>query len=525
MSYKFSKEELEELVIDYNKIALRKNHLPERVCIWDETLRDGEQSPTVYLTVDEKIHLAKIMDDIGVKLIAVGFPAVSKNEKAIVKSIQNQDFRNSTILGIARPKKEDIDACLDADLQEIVVFMPVSPIFRKTLKEKPAEQLEKIRTAIHYAKDNGFEVNWVSEDATRCDFEHLRNVFNTAIDAGAKRIVVGDTVGVLTPYSARYLIKKIRKEIIEPRKHKVYMGIHTHNDFGLAVANTVVGVLEGCEYPHTCVNGYGERAGNAALDEVVMNIHRLGINTGIKLNKLPELSKVAEEYFCKPISQYKPIVGDYAFSHESGLHIAAILAHPITYEPMDPRIVGRRRKFYLGKFSGSKSILHALKKKLQIVDLDLPDEIIRQIVSEVKAKHESTSKEEIRQAFHKAKQELKKVTKGVSDRDFFEITYKYAEPYLPEEFKRVKKCSWDESHFEDFWNCLTNNQKELVQDIYHNLGNSRKELFEENNKKQELKEISNTWKDLHMKPLWEISEDRFIMDKEDIKVMKEFFSS
>lgn len=441
ISYKFTKEELEELIMDYNKISLeeRGSYLPEKVCIWDETLRDGEQSPTVYLTVDEKIHLAKLMDEIGVKLIAVGFPAVSIGEKNIVKSIVAENFRFATILGIARPKKEDIDACIDADLSEIVLFMPVSPLFRKTLKQTPDEQLSKIKTAIEYAKDNGLKVNWVSEDGTRCDFEHLKNVFNTAIDAGAKRIVVGDTVGVLTPFSASYLIKKLRIEVIEPRKEKIHMGIHCHNDFGLAVANTLVGVMQGVSYPHTCINGYGERAGNASLDEVVMNIHRLGINTGIKLNKLPELSEVCEKYFCKPISQYKPIVGDYAFSHESGLHIAAILAHPISYEPIDPRIVGRQRTFYLGKFSGSKSILHALQERLKIVDVDLPEDVIQKIVSEVKKKHEETSKEDIRRAFDKVKEELKKVTKGVSDRDFFEITYKYAKPYLPDDLKKPEE--------------------------------------------------------------------------------------
>jgi len=440
MSYKFTKEELENLLIDNNQLAFKEfdMNIPEKCLIWDETLRDGEQSPTVYLTLDEKIHLAKMMDEIGVDLIAVGFPAVSESEKNIVKAIVKENLVRSTILGIARPRNDDIDACIAADLKEIVVFMPISRIFRKTLKQTEEDQLNMIRSAIEYAKDNGFKVNWVSEDGTRCDFEHLKNVFKTAIEAGAERIVLGDTVGVLTPCSTRYIINRIKSEIVDPYKDKVYMGIHTHNDFGLAVANTITGVLHGCQYPHTCINGYGERAGNAALDEVVVNLHRLGIITGVKLNKLPELSEVCEEYFCKPLSQYKPIVGDYAFSHESGLHIAAILAHPITYEPIDPRIVGRRRKFYLGKFSGSKSILHALREKLKIVDINLPDDIIKQILTDVKQKHEETSKEEIREAFNKVKVELSKVTKGVSDKDFFEICKKYAKPYLPKEFLREK---------------------------------------------------------------------------------------
>ncbi|GAI92292.1 unnamed protein product [marine sediment metagenome] len=166
MSYKFTKEELEELLIDYNKVVLKeqKPDLPSKVCIWDETLRDGEQSPTVYLTLDEKIHLAKLMDEIGVKLIAVGFPAVSKTERKIVKVIVNENCKQATILGIARPKKEDINACIDVDLKEIVIFMPISPIFRKTLKQTPEQQLEMIEEAIHYAKDNGFKVNWVIDD-------------------------------------------------------------------------------------------------------------------------------------------------------------------------------------------------------------------------------------------------------------------------------------------------------------------------------------------------------------------------
>ena len=432
MSYKFSKEELRDLLIDYNEIALKNYDLPDSIEIWDETLRDGEQSPTVYLTLDEKIHLAKMMDEIGVKLIAVGFPAISDSEKKIVKTIVNENLKKSTILGIARPREDDIDACIDADLKEIVIFMPISPIFRKTLKQNADHQLNQIETALHYAKDNGFKINWVAEDGSRCDFIHLKNVFETAIKAGAERIVLGDTVGILTPISTSYLIKRIKEEVITPLKENIPIGIHTHNDFGLAVANTITGVVEGCIYPHTCINGYGERAGNAALEEVATILERIGIKTGIDLTKLPELSEQCEKYFCKPLSQYKPIVGDFAFSHESGLHIAAILAHPLTYEPINPRMVGRRRKFYLGKFSGTKSVSHALQQKIKVLDLDIPIEIIRKISIEVKKKHETTSKEELRKSFNIIKEELKKVTTGVSDKDFFEIVNKYAQPYIPE---------------------------------------------------------------------------------------------
>ncbi|MFW9950066.1 MAG: LeuA family protein [Candidatus Thorarchaeota archaeon] len=437
MSYKFTKEELSQLLIDYNEIALKeqKFDIPPRVCIWDETLRDGEQSPTVYLTLDEKIHLAKLMDEIGVKLIAVGFPAVSKTEKKIVKTIVNESFNHAAILGIARPKREDIDACIDSDLKEIVIFMPISPIFRKTMKQKPEEQLEMIRAAIHYAIENGFKVNWVSEDGTRCDFEHLANVFQTAIEAGAERIVLGDTVGILTPISTSHLFRRIKNEIIAAFNKKIPMGIHTHNDFGLAVANTITGVFEGCTYPHTCINGYGERAGNAALEEVVTNLERMGISTGIDMKRLPEISEVCEKYFNQPLALNKAIVGKHAFAHESGLHIAAILAHPLTYEPINPHIVGRRRKFYLGKFSGSKSVLNALQNKIKVLDLDIPEDIIKKIVTEVKQVHEETSKKELRKSFNKIKEEMDKISKGVSDKEFFKIVNKYAQPYVPDDFK------------------------------------------------------------------------------------------
>jgi isopropylmalate/homocitrate/citramalate synthase len=434
MSYKFSKKELEDLLVDHNKVALKDLEIPSKVCIWDETLRDGEQSPTVYLTLDEKIHLAKLMDEIGVDLIAVGFPAISKSEKKIVKTIVNENF-NAGILGIARPKKEDIDACIDADLKEIVIFMPISPIFRKTLKQKPEEQLEMIKSAIQYAIENGFKVNWVSEDGTRCDFKHLKNVFQTAIGAGAERIVLGDTVGILTPLSTSHLIKRIKNEVLKPLKNDIPIGIHTHNDFGLAVANTITGVFEGCTYPHTCINGYGERAGNAALEEVVAILERMGIDTGIDMKRLPEISEVCEKYFNQPLALNKPIVGEHAFAHESGLHIAAILAHPLTYEPINPHMVGRRRKFYLGKFSGSKSVLHALQNKIKVLDLDIPEEIIKKIVTDVKRVHEETSKKGLRKSFNRIKEELDKISKGVSDKEFFEIVNKYAQPYVPDDFK------------------------------------------------------------------------------------------
>ncbi len=436
MSYRFTKEELKELLFDFNSIEnVLPSNKPSKVCIWDETLRDGEQSPAVFLTIDEKIHLSKLLDEIGVKLIAVGFPAVSKSEKEIVKVLMKENHNNAAILAVARPRKEDIDACIESDAKEIVIFMPISDFFIKMLKLTQEKELEIITNGITYAKDHGLKVNWVSEDCTRAQLDHLLNVFKTAISAGAERIVIGDTVGVLTPYSTKFLVHQIMDKVLQ-NQNNIHLGIHCHDDFGVAVANTVTGVFEGCTYPHTCINGYGERAGNAALEEVVLLLERNGIKTGIKMDKLKELSETTEKYFAQPLQLNKAVVGRYAFAHESGLHIAGILAHPLSYEPINPKMVGAQRKFYLGKGSGSKSIIHAIKEKLTTLDLKLPDisdEIIKKVVAEVKAKHEESSKEDIQNSFQIIKQELEKISTGVSDKDFFEIVNKYMQPIAKED--------------------------------------------------------------------------------------------
>ncbi len=246
------------------------------------------------------------------------------------------------------------------------------------------------------------------------------NVYQTAIDHKVKRIVLTDTVGVLSPPSIAYLTNLIQEKLLKNHP-EVDLGVHTHNDFGLAVANTYQSVLCGAKFPHTCVNGYGERAGNAALEELVMVLERNGIKTGIKLEKLFELSKMVEEAFCLPLSLHKPVVGKFAFSHESGLHVNAILTHPLSYEPINPKIVGRERKFYLGKQSGSGAIINALVEKLKLIDMDFPNDVVKKIVEEVKYAQERAPKDEIKQAFKEIQADLAKITSGVTDKEFYEI--------------------------------------------------------------------------------------------------------
>jgi len=426
MRYRLSTEEVKNLLFDYNEIKeIFSEEKPEKVEIWDETLRDGEQSPSVYLTKDEKITIAKYLNEIGVALIAGGFPAVSENELLTVKLLVKENFDHSVILGIARPKKSDIDACIKADVKELVLFMPISDLMLKILKMTYDEELKLIGEQIDYVRAHGIDVNWVSEDSSRANPTHLINVFNKAIEHKVKRIIITDTVGVLNPLSTRYLIKLVKEKVLKSHP-EIGLGIHTHNDFGLAVANTIEAVFLGAQFPHTCINGYGERAGNAAFEEVVMNLERCGIKTGIKLEKLFELSKIVEEIFCLPLSPNKPIVGDFSFSHESGLHINAILSHPLSYEPINPKIVGRTRKFFLGKQSGSGSVINALVEKLKLMDMDFPKEIIKKIVQKVKEKQESAPKDELKKIFKDLKNSLAKITSGVTDKEFYEIVREVA---------------------------------------------------------------------------------------------------
>ncbi len=430
--YRIPKEELKELLFDYNKqIGALPSQLPQKVSIWDETLRDGEQTPGVFLNIKEKIEIAKALDEIGTSIIAAGFPAISYYQYQVVKEIKNIGLNHATILGIARPRESDINECLKCDLNEIVLFMPISDLQLKILKISHSEQIEIIQNAFDYSKEHGIKYHWVSEDGTRAYPNHLMKIANLSIKNQAKSMILGDTVGVLQPETTIYLIEKIKKELNWPFKN-TELGIHAHNDFGQAVANTLAAVYHGATIPHVCVNGYGERAGNAAFEEVVVNLEGMGIKTGINLEKLTELSRIVEEKFILPLHVHKPIVGNNAFSHESGLHINAMLSHPAAYEPINPKWVGQKRRIYLGHLSGSGAVLNAIKTKLKLNDIDIPINIIKLIVNDIKQLQIDSSKDEKRKLFIQTKNLVEKIRTGISDKEFLVIVNKHAKKFLDE---------------------------------------------------------------------------------------------
>ncbi len=415
-------DELEKdgLIINFNKVPQTKpKHLPKKVLIWDETLRDGEQTPGTSLLIDEKIEIAKLMDEMGIPIIAAGFPAVSKDEQEVVRKLAAEGFKQAKICAPARAIKSDIDIAIQSGAEEVPIFIAFSNLHLKyKLKKTPEEVLNIVTESIEYAKKHGVIVDFVSEDTSRTSIDNTVKIFKTAVEAGADRVVITDTVGFLRPESMRYLISQIRDRLYEEVKRNIPLSIHNHNDFGLATANTLAAIEEGVTIPHVCVAGFGERAGNAPLEEVVMALEFLyGVQTGIKTEKIQELADLVAQSFAILLPVHKAITGENAFSHEAGIHVHGILAHRLTYEPIPAETVGRKTDFYMGKHTGSQIV----KKKLKEKHIKATDEQINQIVSRVKETHKLRDKVEMLRQVHKAAELLRETRLGLKEDEFWDI--------------------------------------------------------------------------------------------------------
>ena len=360
-------------------IEIQKNenmNLADKIYIFDTTLRDGEQTPGVALTVDEKIQIAQKLNNLGVDKIEVGFPASSKGEIESAKRIGALDL-DSTLVGLARSLKSDIDAVIDADLGYVHSFIGTSPLHRDyKLKMSKEKIIETAVEAIEYAKDHGLTVEFSAEDATRTEKEFLTEVFGEVIDAGCDFLDVPDTVGVLTPVHARELITYLKNQFSIP------ISVHFHNDFGLATANTLTAIECGANQAHVTVNGLGERTGNCSLEELVMTLKvAYGIDLGLDTTRLYSLSNLVGRLTGVKMPVNKPIVGDNAFAHESGIHVHGILNNSSTYEPISPEMVGHSRRIVLGKHTGA----NALKSKLKEYHIDLNEEQFCKVFDEIKS--------------------------------------------------------------------------------------------------------------------------------------------
>jgi homocitrate synthase NifV len=363
----------------------------------DTTLRDGEQTPGVVFSIDEKIHIATLLDEIGVQQIEAGTPIMSDHEVKAVSAIVKEGL-NASIMGWARAAKPDVDAVLKTSADAIAISIATSDIHLQYKLGMTREQvLEKAATMVEYAKDHGLYISLNSEDATRTEFPFLKEFALKGKEAGADRLRVCDTLGVLIPESTRYLVKRVIDEV------KIPVEIHTHNDYGLGVANALAAYEVGAEWASTTVNGLGERAGNSSLEGIIMSLTKLyNLETNFKMDKLYEISRYVEEASGLPVPANRSIVGQHMFTHESGIHVDGVLKYPYTYESFLPDEIGASRKIIIGKHSGKHAVWDKLNDLGIKVDKDHLIEIL-EVIKERSQKRKSAIKD----------RELKKIAQEI----------------------------------------------------------------------------------------------------------------
>ena len=368
---------MEYYVSPFNKLVDLK--FPDNITVYDTTLRDGEQTPGVCLRTPEKLKIAKKLDELGIHQIEAGFPVVSNEEKRSIKAIVKEDL-NADILVLCRTKKEDIDTAIDCDVDGVITFMGTSQIhLEHKMKMSQEEILNICMKSIEHAKDHGLFVAFSAEDATRTDLNFLKKIYKKAESYGVDRVHIADTVGAISPQGMNYLVSELRSTL------NTDIALHCHNDFGMALSNSISGLLAGANGVSTTVNGIGERAGNTSLEELVMALKIIyDVDLGFNIKIFYELSKLVEELTSLRIPETKPIVGRNVFRHESGIHVDAVLEEPLTYEPFLPELIGHQRRIVLGKHSGCR----AVKAKLDECGIEVTRDELCKIVEKVKNQRE-----------------------------------------------------------------------------------------------------------------------------------------
>jgi 2-isopropylmalate synthase len=383
---------------------------PDYIRIFDTTLRDGEQTPGVSLTVEDKIEIARQLSKLGVDVIEAGSPMSSDGEKKVVKEIAKAGLE-AEVCGLARATRSDIDDALDCDVDLIHVFIPTSPVqMEYAVNMSPEQVLSATSDNVEYIKKHGVKCEFSPMDATRSKMDFLKQVCQAAEKAGADMINIPDTVGIMIPRSMRTLIEDIKKAV------KVPISIHCHDDFGMAVANSLAAVEAGATQVHATINGLGERAGNASLEELVMVLQLIyKLKTGVNSHLLYSTSRMVSTLTGIFVQANKAIVGENAFAHESGIHTRGVTVKPLTFEPIKPELVGRTRKLVAGKLAGTRGV----KAELQEVGIQPTEDQLKEIVRRVK--------------------ELGDKGKMVTDADLLALTSAVMGEVIPEE-KIVDLC-------------------------------------------------------------------------------------
>src|SRR6185312_7350240 len=368
-------------VSPYNFLPEVRNtyQLPKTVSIHDATLRDGEQTPGVVMSIKEKIEIAEKLDEIGVDRIEAGMPAVSEQDFEAIKQISKLGLK-SKIYTFARAINADIDKAIECGCHGVIIEVPIGyPKLKYQFKWTWEDVLKKSVGVINYAKSRGLYVVYFPYDTTRAREDDLTNLLTGIMqEAPPDSIGVVDTMGCILPEAMKFMVRMVKRLTNLP------VEVHTHNDFGLAVATELAGVEAGAEVVHSCANGLGERTGNAALEELIVALHVLyGYDTHYNLAKLPELGELVSRIARFPIAANKPILGDRNFTRESGIGVDLVVKEPLAMFGTHPALTGRKGEVVLGKKSGKLSITYNLEK-MGITDAD--DEAIGEMLKRVKDK-------------------------------------------------------------------------------------------------------------------------------------------
>ncbi|HZH28179.1 MAG TPA: 2-isopropylmalate synthase [Azospirillaceae bacterium] len=360
----------------------------DRVIIFDTTLRDGEQSPGCSMNLEEKLKIALLLEEMGVDVIEAGFPIASPGDFEAVNEIARR-VKRSVVAGLSRAARGDIERCAEAiapaERKRIHTFISTSPLHMKyKLQMEPEKVLELIQSSVTLARNLCDDVEWSAEDGSRTEPDFLCRAVEAAIRCGATTINIPDTVGYAVPDEYAGIFRMLRERV--PGADKVVFSVHCHNDLGLAVANSLAGVAAGARQIECTINGIGERAGNTALEEIVMALRvrqdRMPFTTGIKTETITRASRTLSATIGFPVQPNKAIVGANAFAHESGIHQDGMLKHAGTYEIMTPESVGlHKTTLVLGKHSGR----HAFKSKLKDLGYELGENALNDAFQRFKA--------------------------------------------------------------------------------------------------------------------------------------------
>ena len=362
-------------VSPHNKVAHSSLSLPKRIGVYDTTLRDGEQTAGVVFRPEDKIRIAEELDAVGVDRIEVGMPAISEEDRQAIAAITEMGL-NSELWGFSRCREDDVDRCLDLGLEHLLIEYPISPIKLSAYNFDPKTVDETIERVVAYAKSAGVYVAFMFVDGTRAPMETLLSAAASAQAGGTDEFVLPDTVGGASPQAIHFLVDAICSRFDVP------LGIHCHNEFGMATACTLAGVIAGANWVHTTVNGLGEKSGNSDMAEVVVAASLLyGIESSIDLSRLTQLAHLVEDISGVPLSPTKAVVGRNVFRRESGSVIAQMINMPSAVESYDPALVGQQREIVLGKKSGKQSIIAVLKS----LGIEVAPEAIETILQDVKS--------------------------------------------------------------------------------------------------------------------------------------------